>query len=55
LGVALNFTGEVQSVEAMAGLGTGHVVISTELDREGPVAFKELKLRPHEGVIVTFD
>ena len=55
LGVALNFTGEVQSVEAMAGLGTGHVLISTEFDREGPVTLAELELRPHEGVVIRLD
>ena len=55
LGVALNFTGEVQSVEAMAGLGTGHGLISTEFDREGPVTLAELELRPHEGVVIRLD
>ncbi len=55
LRIALNFTGEVRCVEAMAGLGTGLVLISTELDREGPVALAELELRPHEGVIIKFD
>ncbi len=55
LAVALNFTGEVRSVDAMAGLGTGLLLISTELDREGPVNLNELELRPHEGVIIELD
>ena len=53
--VALNFTGEVQNVEGTDDLGDGQVLISTELDREGPVTLSGLELRPHEGVIIKLD
>ena len=49
--VALNFTGEPRRI-AVPGGGEGRVVLSTHLDREGGVSLAELKLRPHEGVIV---
>ena len=55
LAVALNFTGEGQTVESVGGSGSGYLLISTELDREGPVTLAQLELRPHEGVIVKLD
>jgi alpha-glucosidase len=53
--VALNFTGEAQHVGAVAASGSGRVALSTEPDREGHGVLEELKLRPHEGVIVKLD
>ncbi len=53
--VALNFTGEAQAVEPTAEIGTGRILISSELDREGPLAMGQLDLRPHEGVVVRLD
>ena len=55
LAVALNLTRDVQPAGTIAASGSGRVLLSTALDREGPVALGKLKLRPHEGVIVKFD
>jgi alpha-glucosidase len=52
--VALNFTDETRSVEGMSA-SDGRLLISTELDRQGPVALALLELRPHEGVIIKLD
>ena len=53
--IALNFAGEAQPAGTIAAAGSGNLVISTELDREGPVVLEQLELRPHEGVIVELD
>jgi alpha-glucosidase len=53
--IALNFTGDAQPPGSISANGSGHVAISTRLDRQGPVALAELELRPHEGVIIRLD
>ncbi|MDH3261596.1 MAG: alpha-amylase family glycosyl hydrolase [Acidimicrobiia bacterium] len=55
LAIILNFTGDAQPAGAIATSGSGHVVISTGLDRAGPLALEELELGPHEGVIIRLD
>jgi alpha-glucosidase len=49
--VALNFAGDQRRV-SVPGEGTGQVVISTHLDRQGSESLSGLELRPYEGVIV---
>jgi len=49
--VVLNFAGAHCRV-SVPGEGTGQVVISTHLDREGSESLSGLELRPHEGVII---
>ena len=46
--IALNFTGE----ERVVRTGPGEVLLSSELDRDGPIN-QSLILRPHEGVVMT--
>ena len=53
LAVALNFTGG--RVSGFGTPGSGRMLVSTELDREGSVQLEDLELRPHEGVIIKLD
>jgi alpha-glucosidase len=49
--VVLNFADDQRRISIPGG-GSGEVVISTYLDREGSESLSGLELRPHEGVIV---
>jgi alpha-glucosidase len=49
--IVLNFSAEAQRLH-LAGFTSGTIVLSTALDRTGPIAGRELELRPHEGVVV---
>ncbi|GHO46733.1 alpha-amylase family glycosyl hydrolase [Ktedonospora formicarum] len=49
--VALNFSGEEQLV-ALPEQGTGRVLLSTSLDREGEHSLSELRLRANEGLLI---
>ncbi len=49
--VALNFSADEQRL-SLPDLGSGRLVISTHLDREGTIDLAALHLRGHEGVIV---
>ncbi len=49
--IALNFSAEPRTV-IVPGEGTGHVVLSTHMDRDEDVSLSALKLRPYEGVLV---
>jgi hypothetical protein len=49
--IALNFVGEERRVALPSG-GLGRVALSTHMDRAEAVSLSDLKLRPHEGVIV---
>jgi glycosidase len=51
--VALNFTGD--RAGGIQVSGTGRIRVSTGLDRDETVDVADLRLRPHEGVIVTLD
>jgi hypothetical protein len=48
---ALNFTEEAKML-ALDEPEAGTVIVSTALDREGPVDLSALLLRPNEGVLV---
>ena len=50
--VALNFSGEENLVRFDSLKGSGYIVLSTELDRNGQVNFDNLILRPHEGCLI---
>jgi alpha-glucosidase len=50
--VALNFAGEERVVPLPALASSAEVLLSTHLDREGPVGLSKLKLRAHEGCVV---
>jgi alpha-glucosidase len=47
--VALNFSAQDQVV-TLPGLGQGRLLLSTYLDREGPIHLSEVHLRGNEGV-----
>ena len=49
--VALNFSGEEQKL-SLPGMGSGRIILSTDLDREGEVSLADLRLRPNEGCII---
>lgn len=49
--LALNFSAQEQA-PGLAGMGTGKVVVSTHLDRDGAVALAEFRLRANEGLMV---
>ena len=49
--VALNFSAQDQVV-TLSGNGKGHVLLSTYLDREGPIPLSELHLRGNEGLLI---
>jgi alpha-glucosidase len=55
LAIALNFSSDVQSAGSIAASGSGSIVISTGLDRNGSAALDQLELRSHEGVILKLD
>jgi hypothetical protein len=52
--VALNFGAGPQAI-ALHGLGTGALVLSTHLDRDGRAELPALPLRGHEGVVIALD
>jgi alpha-glucosidase len=52
--VALNFTASELRLQP-EDLRSGRLVLSTELDREGPVQLSGLSLRPHEGIVVALE
>ena len=49
--VALNFSGQEQTIK-LSDLGTGRIVLSTDLDREGEVHLADFNLRANEGCII---
>jgi alpha-glucosidase len=49
--VALNFAAEPRTL-VIPGETSGHVVLSTHLDREEPVSLEALSLRANEGVLI---
>ena len=49
--VALNFSGEEQKL-SLPGMGSGRIILSTDVDREGEVSLADLRLRPNEGCII---
>ena len=49
--VALNFSGQEQTL-TLPQLGTGRIVVSTHLDREGPVSLGNFKLGAAEGLVI---
>ena len=49
--VALNFSGQEQKLD-LPELGTGRIVLSTTLDREGEVDLTNFNLRANEGCII---
>jgi len=49
--VALNFSDQDQRI-CLPSMASGRIAVSTQLDREGLVDLRDLKLRPHEGLIV---
>jgi alpha-glucosidase len=49
--IALNFSGREQELR-LDGLGTGRIVLSTQLDREGEVDLARFSLRANEGCII---
>jgi hypothetical protein len=49
--VALNFSDEPRTF-AVPGEETGHLALSTHLDRDADVSLSALTLRPYEGVLV---
>ncbi|HEX6270563.1 MAG TPA: alpha-amylase family glycosyl hydrolase [Anaerolineales bacterium] len=49
--VALNFSGEEQHL-SLPDLGTGRIVLSTNLDREGEIDLAHLSLQANEGCII---
>jgi len=48
--IALNFCGSERTL-ALNGYGSAHLVLSTQLDREGAADLTSFSLRPHEGCI----
>lgn len=51
--IALNFKAEQRTLHLP--VGTGHVRISTAMDRTGEVDLADLQLRPNEGCLVAID
>ncbi len=49
--IALNLSGDEQQLQLPA-MGSGRILISTHLDREGPVDLASLHLRSDEGCII---
>jgi alpha-glucosidase len=49
--VALNFSAQQQSVK-LPGQGQGHIVLSTYMDRQGPLDLSEFRLRGNEGYLI---
>jgi alpha-glucosidase len=52
--IALNFRDQALSL-AVPGIENGELVLSTHLDRQGPLSLSKLTLRPHEGLIIEVD
>ncbi|HEY5573591.1 MAG TPA: alpha-amylase family glycosyl hydrolase [Anaerolineales bacterium] len=52
--VALNFSSEEQHLR-LAQFGSGRLVISTHLDRNGAIDLADLELRPDEGLIIELE
>ena len=50
--VALNFSAVEQKLN-LPELGTGKILLSTALDREGEVSVADFSLRANEGCIIT--
>ncbi len=49
--VALNVSAQDQVVK-LPGLGRGSIVLSTQMDREGPIDLSEFHLRGNEGCLI---
>jgi alpha-glucosidase len=49
--IALNFTDQPQRF-SVPDRASGHLVLTTHLDREGRISLDPLELRAHEGVVV---
>jgi alpha-glucosidase len=49
--VVLNFSSQEQVV-TLLGQGQGRLLLSTYLDRQGPIAMSELRLRGNEGLLI---
>jgi glycosidase len=49
--VALNFSDQAQAL-ALPQMGPGQVVVSTHLDREGPLDTSNFQLRGAEGLVI---
>jgi len=52
--VALNFSAQDQVV-TLPGQGQGRLLLSTHLDREGPIPLLELHLRGNEGLLIDLE
>jgi alpha-glucosidase len=52
--VALNFSAQDQVV-TLQDQGQGHVLLSTYLDHEGPIALGEIHLRGNEGLLIELE
>jgi alpha-glucosidase len=52
--VALNFSSEEQRLR-LPQYGTGRLVISTHLDRDGAIDLSDFELRPDEGLLIELD
>ncbi len=48
--IALNFSGNEQTLK-LSEMGNGRIVLSTYLDREGPIDLAFLRLRSGEGFV----
>ncbi len=51
--VALNLSGQDRRV-VLPDLGAGEIVMSTALDRSGPVVLADFTLRGNEGLMIKF-
>jgi len=49
--IVLNCAAQPQDL-ALAALGTGQVLLSTQMDREGTIDLSTFTLRPYEGIVV---
>ena len=52
--MALNFSAQDQVV-TLPGQGQGRLLLSTYLDREGPIPLLELHLRGNEGLLIDME
>ena len=52
--VALNFSAQDQVV-TLPGQGQGRLLLSTHLDREGPIPLSEVHLRGNEGLLIDLE
>ena len=53
--VALNFSGDAQSVDLTGPKNDAELLCSTHPDRSGPVDLSRLELRPYEGALVSIE